>query len=179
MPIVTKTILPFAGFALALMLAGCSDTTSDDGATLEEAQAEMAKLDRPEPGQYRQEIAITKLVIAGAPTDMMDEARALMEQATTYCLTREQADEGFEKMYKEVTEKQGCTYDRFEVADGRVAADLSCAPGGNAVMTMTMNGTVSSEGSNVEIAMTSRGGAADMDIAMTLTATRLGDCPEG
>ena len=55
---------------LPLALTAC-DSADKGPKTLEQAKKEAAKLDRPEPGQYRQSTKITKFDVPGAPPEMV------------------------------------------------------------------------------------------------------------
>jgi hypothetical protein len=167
-----------------LALAAC-DQADKGPKTMEEAKAEARQLQRPEPGQYRQTTKVNRFDIPGAPPEMVAQIRKMMEgqnNNVTYCLSKEDADKGFEEMFKRGREGD-CTYERFDATSDSIDAIMVCsggAQGGSA--RMTMNGTVARTGSKVNVEVVQKNDKAPMrnaNIAMELTTTRLGDCPAG
>jgi hypothetical protein len=175
--------------ALSLLaLAACDSAGSGDDRgpkSLDEAKAEARQMQRPEPGQYRQTTKVTRFDIPGAPPQMVEQIKAMMEgqnNNVTYCLTEADAKKGFEEMFKKGREGE-CTYERFDASENSIDAIMVCkggADGGSA--RMTMNGTVGRTGSKVNVEVAQKNDSAPMgnaNIAMELTTTRLGDCPAG
>lgn len=165
-------------------LAAC-DSADKGPKTMDEAKAEARQLQRPEPGQYRQTTKVTKFDIPGAPPEMVAQIRKMMEgqnNNVTYCLSKADADKGFEEMFKKGREGD-CTYERFDATSESIDAIMVCkgGPQGGSAR-MTMNGTVGKTGSKVNVNVAQKNDGAPMgnaDIAMELTTTRLGDCPAG
>lgn len=175
---------PAIGTALALLLlSGCGRSDNAAG-SLNEAQNEARKLDRPRPGQYRQTITITKLEIPGAPPEAAGELKEMMSQAqeTSFCLTEAMARDGFRDMFDKVAEGGDCKYDRFAVSGGRIDAVLACASPQEGKATVTLDGKVTPEGSDVRMILdqdnpnTAMGKAR---IGMHLVSQRTGDCAAG
>lgn len=175
-----------AGFAAAALLAGCGGK-DDAGApkSQEEVKQEAAQLERPEPGEYRQVIEITKLEVPGMPAQAAQQMKAAMQSAkeTTFCLTPADAEKGFRDMFKDIGRGKECSYSTFDVSGGRITAQMDCkAEPGSAEqgsMTMKLAGTVTSQGSDVTVDMDMKGQPApmpSMTMAMHLTTKRLGEC---
>ena len=165
--------------AMALTLPACSEDAPTENPTVEEAASEAEKLDRPDPGEYRQTITINSLEMPGAPEEIVAQVRNAIEQnaTRTYCLTPEQASEGFADQFRRVTENDDCTWNRFGVDDGNLDALLTCGGGQGGEVTIAMEGNVSSTGSRIDMTMSQENAAMDMDMAMTMESERLGDCP--
>lgn len=178
----TKPILFTAAALLAaLSLSACGK--SDSGPkTMEQAKQEAAKMERPKPGLYTQAMTVTKFEIPGAPPEVADAMKGAMAKAQEhqFCLTQEMSEKGYRDMFDKVGGNGECKYDRFDVSGGKIDAVLQCASASEGKGTITMSGTVSEEGSDVNVAMEQQGGKAPManaKIAMHLVSKRIGDCP--
>jgi hypothetical protein len=164
----------------ALALAGCNQ--ADKGPkTMEEAQKEAAKLERPQPGQYTQTMKVTKFEVPNAPPEMAKQMKAAMGQAqtTSFCLTKEMADKGFEEMFREIGKDGECKYERFDVSGGKLDALLQCESKAEGKGTITMAGTVGSQGSDVTVEIDTVNPASPMgssSIGMQMVSKRTGDC---
>jgi len=164
-----------------VLLAGCNQTDSGPK-TVEEAQQEAAKLDRPVPGLYSQTMKITKLEMPDAPPEMVKQMQAAMGQSepTDFCLTEEMAKEGFEQMFQEIENEGECTYDRFDVSGGKLDALLQCESKEQGKGTITMSGNVTSQGSDVTVEIATVNPGAPMGnstIGMQMVSKRIGGCP--
>ncbi|HUD28632.1 MAG TPA: DUF3617 domain-containing protein [Novosphingobium sp.] len=177
-------IAGFAALALALALAGCgSKDEAGDGApkSTEQVKQEAAKLVRPEPGEYRQVVEITRMEVPGMPAEAAEQMKSAMKatQEGTFCLTKADADRGFKDMFNDVGKGNQCTYSRFDVDGGTLDAQMECQSQQQGKATMKMNGTVSEQGSDITVAMDTTGGPppmGTMKMTMHMTTTRLGDC---
>lgn len=164
-----------------LALAGCNQ--ADKGPkTMEEAQKEAAKLERPEPGQYTQTMKITKFEVPGAPPEMAKQMKATLgqEQVTSFCLTKEMSDKGFQEMFNELGKDGECKYQRFAVSGGKLDALLECESKAEGKGTITMAGTVGSQGSDVTVVIDTVNPATptgNSNIGMQMVSKRTGDCP--
>jgi hypothetical protein len=165
----------------ALALAGCNQ--ADKGPkTMEEAQKEAAKLERPQPGQYTQTMKVTKFEVPNAPPEMAKQMKAAMGQAqtTSFCLTKEMSQKGFEEMFREIGKDGECKYQRFDVSGGKLDALLQCESKAEGKGTITMAGTVGSQGSDVTVEIDTVNPASPMGsstIGMQMVSKRTGDCP--
>lgn len=177
-----KPILPIVAIlAPVLMLAACSgqdEAASGDAA--EEMAAAAADGPQPQPGQYRTTAELLEFNIPGAPPEAADMMRSAFSQgaaeATTYCLTPEDAATSREEMLKNMAESD-CTVSRFNMADGRFDAALSCPTGQGVSGDVTMTGTMSETGSDIEMTFaTEVPGAGPATIRMHMVSERIGDC---
>lgn len=172
----------------AVALAACG---SPGPKSEEQVKEEIAKIERPLPGQYKSSMKITKFEIPGLGAQEAEAFKSLMagtEQARTYCITKEDSDQGFKEMTKQF-EKGKCTYDRFDATGGRLDAKMTCETGQGMSSTIEISGTTTSEGSNMVIKMQQsagkQGGANAMgpammgnaNIEMEVSNARIGDCP--
>lgn len=165
----------------ALVLAGCNQAYKGPK-TMEEAQKEAAKLERPKPGQYTQTMKVTKFEMPGAPPEMAAQMKATLgqAQATDFCLTQEMSDKGFEEMFREIGKGGECKYQRFDVSGGKLDALLECESKTEGKGTIKMAGTVGSEGSDVTVEIDTKNPASPMGntlIGMQMVSKRTGDCP--
>jgi len=179
-----KRITGIAGAALALsLLAGCgSKENTDTGPkTMEQAKEEAAELDRPEPGQYKQSIEITKFEIAGMPKVQSDQLKGMMQKAEEqqFCLTPEQSQQGFKEMFENVGKGGECKYSRFDVSGGRIDAQMDCASKEQGSATFVLAGTVSSTGSDITVDVDQKNPNSPMGnakIGMHMKTERTGEC---
>ena len=169
-----------AFLAVPLAFAGCGK--SDKGPkTLDEAKQEAKQLQRPEPGKYKQVTKITKFDVPGAPPQMAEQMKAMMAgqgQETTFCLTKEDSEKGFEGMFKQVSSGE-CRYDRFDATSGTIDALMVCKTGTGGNARLAINGKVSKSGSQVKVDVEQSGekeAAANAKIAMDVRSERVGEC---
>lgn len=173
----------FAATAMLAVLSLSACGKSDTGPkTMDQAKQEAAKLERPKPGLYGQSMIVTKFEIPGAPPEVAAAMKGAMTKAQEhqFCLTQEMSEKGYRDMFDKVGGQGECKYDRFDVSGGKLDAVLKCANATEGQGTITMSGTVSDEGSDVNLSMEQQGGKAPMantKIAMHVVSKRLGDCP--
>ena len=170
-------------FCAAIALAAC-DSADKGPKTLEEAKEEAAQMERPEPGQYKQMTKITQLDVPGAPKEMVEQIRKMMEGQNndlTYCLTKAESEKGFEEMFKKGREGS-CKYERFDASENTIDAIMVCEAGEGGSARMTLNGTVGATGSKVNVNVEQKNDKSPMGnatIAMEMETQRIGDCPAG
>lgn len=173
------------GAALVLALAGCGK--KDDGApkSMAEVKAEAGKLQKMTPGEYENSMQITKFEIPGMPPAQAEQMKQMMaaqgNQKSKFCLTKEQAEKGGEDMFKKLAQGE-CTFTAFDVQGSNVTGNMTCKTPQGGTGTIAMRGTVSAQGSSVDMDMTVEekmmpGGKAN--IAMHVESKRLGDCAAG
>ena len=100
-------------------------------------------------------------------------------QQTTFCLSKEDADKGYRDMFRDMGKGKECSYSKFDVDGGRLDAQMDCQSQQQGKMTMALNGTVTTQGSDVTVAMDMSGQPAPtptMKMKMHLTTTRVGEC---
>ncbi|MDE8650185.1 DUF3617 domain-containing protein [Novosphingobium album (ex Liu et al. 2023)] len=179
-----KRIVEMAGVALALsLLAGCgSKENADTGPkTMEQAKQEASKLDRPEAGQYKQTIEITRFEIPGMPKEQADQMKGMMQNAQVqeFCLTPAQAEQGFKDMFDKVGEGGECKYSRFDVSGGRIDAKMDCASKEQGTATFLLAGTVGPKGTDITVDVDQNNPKSPMGtakIGMHMKTERTGEC---
>jgi hypothetical protein len=131
---------------------------------------------KPLPGRWESSVKLEKMDLPNMPP----EAKAMMDkqmgvtQTFARCLTPEQAakpDAGFFQKNAE-----GCAYDHFIMADGRVDAELTCKQATRQIK-MTMAGTYSE--TNYEMHVNSQGEmqpGMPMSMSMSIASHRVGNC---
>lgn len=172
--------------AIAFMLAACGDSgKSDQPKTVEQAASEAAAtLAKPQPGKYSTTVKIISFDVPGLPAEQAEQMKKMMSSAGThtaeYCLTKEEADKGFEEMAKK-SSAQDCVYDKFEATANTVDAKMTCkSPQGAGTTTMTMNGTITSTSMRMvmegEQNMPGLPGNGIAKTKIEATSQRIGDC---
>ena len=93
-----------ASFTLAACGGGTADADGDGEISMEEAAAQTADMVRPLPGQYRATVEFVDVELPGAPQQVQDMMRGMLDQGPQtheYCLTAEEAEKGFEEMARQ------------------------------------------------------------------------------
>lgn len=170
--------------AICLMLAACGDGASDPK-TADEVIAEAANLVKPLPGQYRSSAEMISFDVPGLPPAQADRlkemAGGLSSSDQTFCLTQEQADQGFADTVRQLGEgdgKMSCEFTRFDADGSALDAALSCS-GMGASATMDMTGELQPDRSKIRMEMSQSAGpipGGSMDIVMEIVSERIGDC---
>lgn len=179
----------FAAAACAVLaLSGCGDKSSDPSKpkTADEVIAEAGKLVKPQPGQYTTKATLIDFTVPGLPPEQADRMKAMMGdvagKTSSYCLTKEEADKGFEESVRKLGEGEGgmkCTFDKFEADSGKLDAALSCSGKGGMKATMKMDGTVTPTSNTMHMDMTQEAAAipgGKMHVEMRMESSRTGDC---
>lgn len=171
------TLCAMAAFA-AVSLAGCkkdSVVAKNESAesVANKVQASDIKL---QPGRWESTMKFEKLDMPSMPP----QAKAMMEkqmgvsQTFATCLTPEQANKPGAGFFQKGA--QGCKYDHFVMAEGKLDSAMSCDVSGRKIG-MTMAGTYAE--ANYDVRVTSQ---AEMQPGMPMTTTmsiasrRVGDC---
>ncbi|MET0181166.1 MAG: DUF3617 domain-containing protein, partial [Novosphingobium sp.] len=174
-----RTLLPLSVVVATLALAAC-DSADKGPKTLDQAKAEAKQLERPEPGQYEQTMKFTKFDVPGAPKEMVEQIKTMMQgagQSVKYCLTKAQSDKGFEDMFKKIGEGE-CKYERFDASSSRIDAIMVCTNPNGGTARLAMNGSVSKTGSAVKVDVQQKDDKTPMgnaNIAMEVSTKRVGD----
>lgn len=169
--------------AIAMTLAACSseseEAATDTGSqmSVEEAAQEFSKLEKPQPGQYALKVEVTSFEMPGAPENMLDQMKTALEGAygDGFCLTPEQAEQGFEEQLGQVAQNGDCNFSTMDVDGGKVTANAVCEIQGG-TMTLDMNGTVSSTGSDIVANTKLDAQGQNMSMTMRMVQERTGDC---
>ncbi len=181
--------IPFLIFALA----GCgSEPASEESAAKSagEVIAEASQMAKPLPGLYETTSQLMDLSISGVPPEqlsmMKQQLSANSGQKETMCLTRADAEQGFEKMLREMGEMgqmgEGleCAFSRFDASGSKLNAVLNCSGPGGTRMAMRMDGTVAPDRSDMMMTVNSSSdmmAGRDMTMVMQTASRRIGDCP--
>lgn len=173
-------VLPLAA---AAVLTACN--SADEPKSPEEVKQEIAKVDRPQPGLYRTNSRIVSFEVPGMLPAQAEQMKAMFTstgESREYCLTREEADKGWEAATSKLAEGN-CTYDRFNAARGALDAKLTCQTGQGMKSTIEMKGTMTSTGSNMTMSIAQAaplpGGNGGIRMVAEVSSQRVGDCPEG
>ncbi len=171
------TIIAAAG---ALLLAGCSDSSSEPDAkgavtVKEAAEKASAEMPRPEPGLYKTTVIMTGLDIPGLPEDMKQHG-AGMTTTTEDCLTDEDVDKGYGELVKQ-GQNGDCVFEKFDAAGGKIDAVMVCKSAGPEKR-MAISGTTSKTGADLtaSVAMDFEG-AGKGTLNFTTKHERIGECP--
>src|SRR5262245_278934 len=117
-------VLPLvAALALTGALAGCG--RDDKPKSEEEVKDAMANMAKPKPGLYRSTAKLVSFEVPGMPPQQADRMKEMFSQSQgrNFCLTKAEADKGYEEMTKKLAEGK-CTYDRFDARGNTIDAKL-------------------------------------------------------
>lgn len=169
-------LAPLAAAVLALAACDNADVKAENESA-ESVARKVADADiRLEPGRWESTMTLEKIEIGNLPA----AAKAAMEeqkgkpQTFATCLTPEQAAKPDASFFQNGAE--GCTYKHFNMADGKIDAEMSCKPGSGPTH-MTMQGTYGSDQYSMrmqsEVEMQP---GMPMKMAMSIASRRTGDC---
>lgn len=170
-------VLAAAPLVAVLALGACKDQPK----TQEQVKQEIAQMPKPKPGLYRSTSKLTGFEVPGMPQAQQDQFKQVFSQAQgrDFCLTKAEADKGYEEMTKKIAEGD-CTYDKFEASGSSLDAKMTCKTGQNMKATIEMKGTMSAEGSQMTMKV-QQAAPQQPEKTMTITAevasARVGDCP--
>jgi len=172
----TNLILPVLA---ALTLTACG-SEPDVPKTPDQVKAEMAKLDAPNPGQYRTTIKMTKFDVPGMPAAQagkMKEMFSATGQSSEFCLTKAQAEKGYEDMTKNMAQGN-CTFDRYNAGGGKLDAKMTCETGQGMKSSIEMAGTIQPEAMQMVMKMNNTMPGMPGGVAMEteVSSVRIGDC---
>ena len=175
-------ILPITAFALA----GCGSENAVEK-SVEEVVAEAREMEGPRPGQYETKTVLREFSVPGVPAQqaemMKKQFAAGTDRTETSCLTKEQADKGFEDMVRsmgQMGENVTCTFAKFDTSGSKLDAALNCDGPGGTKMSMAMDGTVEPEQSEMTMTMNSSSTmmpGMEMTMVMDSRSRRIGECP--
>lgn len=171
---------PIALAIVALsLLAGCGSSDRIDakgespGAIAEKVAASGMT---PRPGRWQGTFRVEKLEIPGLPPQAAEQMNKSMGMDRSYfsCLTPEQAAKPDARFFQKAAE--GCIYDHFTMADGKIDAVMNCKPGAGPTR-MAMSGTYNAD--TYDLKISGSGELAKnmpMSISMAVTSRRVGEC---
>ncbi len=165
-----------------LLVAGCGS----DPMSSEDVLGQAGALEKPLPGLYRTQAELVSFDVPGVPPADADRMRSQMEglssQPQQQCLTKEEADRGFEDLLKAIGEGTNglvCGFESFETNPPALDAVLACE-GNGMEAEIGFDGTAGAEG--LDLAMTMEASTPvipgqNMTMGFAVTSERLGDCP--
>lgn len=172
--------------AASLTLAACGGGTSADSdgdgeISMKEAAAKSKDMVKPQPGQYRATVEFVNMEMPGAPKQVQDMMKGMFDrgpQTHEYCLTKEEADKGFEEMARQAREDDGdCSFEKFDAEGGRIDAIMNCNADGQGAARMTMTGTGSETASQMTMTVDAKApNGQTMKMTMKSSQERIGDC---
>lgn len=159
-------------------MLGAAAVTVGAGIAAGVPQALLAQVNvpevKPQPGRYEAEIEALSINIPGAPSQVSGIMKRAMSRTVKYCLTPEEVEEGFRAMTERSNEGD-CTTDRYNFANGKFDAALTCRTGGRA-MKIEMTGTGTATSADVVSKMSGDMGMGPGEIQLRVRHKRLGEC---
>lgn len=174
-------IATLASFTLAACGGTSADADGDGAISMEEAAAKSSDMVRPQPGKYRATVEFVDIAMPGAPQQVQDMMKGMFDrgpQTHEYCLTKEEADKGFEEMARQARDDDGdCSFEKFDAAGGRIDAIMNCNADGEGAARIAISGTGSETASQMTMTVDAKGpdGQA-MTLTMKNAQERIGDC---
>ncbi|PXA83831.1 DUF3617 domain-containing protein [Nostoc sp. 3335mG] len=177
-----RFIAPIAIVAL-LALAGCDksggDSVSMKNASLDDvAKTQKAKI---QPGEWEVTVEMVDQKITGGPANMPTPPK-MPPQTMKTCITPEQVNrpEGmFSGGMGEL--KKNCTYDSFQMSDGKIDAKMHCTMPNGMKIEATNSGTFSATEltSDSNSTVTGLPGGMSSSSHTKMSAKRVGECTAG
>ena len=166
----------------AIALAACSGKADDElaGEALsadEVAGAAAADFAMPRPGQYRTTQELVDFTMPGLPAGQMEMIRSQFaagaSEPHTYCVNEQMTRE---KWLSDMAESD-CTVDSSAATADGINMVMSCTGTGGVVGQMTLNGTTTTEGSDMVMSFKQAiPNMGDSTIKMRVKSERVGDC---
>lgn len=161
----------------ALALTACKDEPK----TADQVKQEMAQMPKPKPGLYRSTSKLINLEMPGMPQAQQDQLKQVFSEAQgrDFCLTKAEADKGYEEMTKKLAEGN-CKYDKFEASGSSLDAKLTCETGKDMKAVVAMKGEVSTESSKMTMTVEQSApqlAGKTMKMTAEVASVRTGDCP--
>ena len=172
-------------FACALPLAACNkgpDVNVKNASVGEVAQkVREATSDQNliEPGRWESKVTVLDMEIPGMPPQMaqrMKQTMAKVQGGTIdTCLTEEDVKRPKEDFF--AGHDKNCRYDHFTMSGGKIDAVMNCKGEDGGAMTMSVNGTYSSDRYEATMAMEMTGGhEGGMKMKSHSESHRVGQC---
>ncbi len=174
-----QLIVSAIAFAGLLALAGCGEQKTVD--VRNESVADVvAKVGNSGPhflpGRWESQMKFGKLDMPGLPPEMaaMMEKSMAEERSFASCLTKADVEKPGSSFFGQENNK--CKYDSFTMGGGRIDAKLSCNDD-EGTQEMTMNGVYTPETYAMTMSIKGkRAGGQAMNMTMSMTAKRAGEC---
>lgn len=167
----------------ASVLTGCGE---EKPLTSEQVLAEARALDKPQPGLYATTTRLVAFEVPGLPPEQADRIRQQMTGLTSepqpQCLTRQQAERGFEDMLRQIGEginEQQCAFTAFDTDGSRLSASLSCSGAAGVRAEAKFAGTSEADGFDLAMDLEAKNAlipGGSMTMRFTVKADRIGDC---
>lgn len=171
--------------AAALTLAACGEETTSVDPTDTEAMAQLAdEMVKPEAGEYEVATELVEFEVPGMPKDKVDMVRGTMAggfaETSTYCLTEEQADKGFEESIREMQSADGeCEYKKFAASGDTLDAEMACKGPDGSVANMAMTGSLGKTEQDITMTMNAQApgmAEGEMKMKLRMKSKRVGAC---
>ncbi len=165
----------FVALACLALLCACGQAETPADLTEEDVAEELASV-ALEPGRWEMR---TQIVSAGGPLPQGVIDRLVGRQTSgSACITPEQAERP-NGTFLQAQQGADCAYHAFDVADGRLTAEMTCT-GGNlpARMQTQMSGSYTSAGYDLLLDMRTTGSGEEgaVQIRTRSVGRRTGDC---
>lgn len=164
--------------ALAALVLGACDSGVDARNESPAAVAEKVAASgmTPRPGRWQANFKVDSIDMPGLPAQAKEAMNKSMASAQNYftCLTPEQAAKPDARFFQKAA--QGCTYEKFTMAGGKIDAVMICQPGRGPTR-MTMSGTYGADIYDLKINGSGEmAKGMPMNISMAVTSRRVGEC---
>ena len=170
---------------LALAACGGSEpAVKAENASIDEVAKATQNAVKMQPGQWQTQIKFVSVDVPGMPkaqADMMGQQMAKMSETTAEtCVTPEMVNKPPSEMFGGKA-GGGCTYDKFELAGGKLDSVMSCKPQAGGEMKATTSGTIDSTSYELASDTTMSGmpgmpGGGKMTMKTQIIGKRVGDC---
>ena len=170
---------------LALAACGGSEpAVKAENASIDEVAKATQNAVKMQPGQWQTQIKFVSVDVPGMPkaqADMMGQQMAKMSETTAEtCVTPEMVNKPPSEMFGGQA-GGGCTYDKFELAGGKLDSVMSCKPQAGGEMKATTSGTIDSTSYEPASDTTMPGmpgmpGGGKMTMKTQIIGKRIGDC---
>ena len=175
---VRAALLPVVAVS-TLLIAGCGQEKGVDAKneSVESVAEKVAASNiKPQPGRWQSSVKMEKIDMPGLPPQAKDAMAKQMATAHSFssCLTPEQVNRPNGGFFAGGAE--GCVYNSFTMADGKVEGDMTCDAGGRK-QTMKMSGTYSPTSYDIKISSQSEvQPGMPMAMELAVTSSRAGEC---
>ena len=133
-----------------------------------------------EPGRWESKVTLLDVEAPGLPPQFaaqMKQTMAKVQGGTmATCLTEADIKRPKEDFF--AGRSKNCRYDHFTMSGGKIDAQMNCAAGDGGTMSMTMNGSYSTDSYEATMAMTSSGNGkmSGMKMKSHTESHRVGAC---
>lgn len=177
-PLRSISIKPLcAALVVTVALAGCD--MADKPKSEDEVRDELSRMVKPQAGLYRSTSKLVSFDVPGMPPAQAERLKQMFstQQAREFCLTKAQAEKGYEEMTKQLAQGN-CKADRFTADGNTLDAKLTCETGKEMKATIEMNGTISEQGSQMKMTVNQNApGGRSINMVAEVASQRVGDCP--